>query len=641
MEQIVPLVYSKSRRGTVDIYLEKIALIAPSITLLPIDLDTFQHDTEQDIKDNSHILICIEVKDWAIVGNIVISHNLSIGLLPENNTDPFVRYFDLPDYHGPALEMALRENFAKPVDILFCNQKPVLGSVIIGNVPFFGKKRLIEEKDKLWKRFQFMAYNLRQLFRSKLHRVELETAKGNQLSTAMLGIAIIEREKNSPLTRYAKAQGKGSDNQLTAVIISPTSMVAYFKILFTTLFSSAANNSKLPHNIGMLRSTGLKIETDKSIPYWLDGIHYHDKLITLELHSAAINVNAGNDASLLTANTSHTSKETIIVDTLPTDDVRLDRVEKSLTFFAHATENDFRELFLSLKDNALIRGSYISLIILSSILATLGLFLNSAAVVIGAMLLAPLMSPIITISMGILRQDLNLLRVSAKTLIIGTILALSVSALMALLMPYEHLTAEMNGRMQPTILDMLVALVSGVAGAYVTARTQISKSLPGVAIAVALVPPLCVAGVGIGWGQFDVFSGAFLLYITNLAGITFASAVTFMILGYAPFRLARKGLVTALITSLLVAIPLYISFDKIITKFQHEKQLSHQQFIINEKIILLENISLHDRGRKHTLYADIITNKSVSNDDLNKLNQGVAEIIGYEVELDLVIRLRQ
>jgi uncharacterized membrane protein len=103
-----------------------------------------------------------------------------------------------------------------------------------------------------------------------------------------------------------------------------------------------------------------------------------------------------------------------------------------------------------------------------------------------------------------------------------------------------------------------------MAGAYAHARAEIAKSLAGVAIAVALVPPLAVAGIGIGWLQWPVFSGAFLLFLTNLAGIVLAAAFTFMLLGYSPFQRAKRGLIVALALVAVIGVPLTLTSARMV-----------------------------------------------------------------------------
>src|SRR5690606_30372032 len=207
-----------------------------------------------------------------------------------------------------------------------------------------------------------------------------------------------------------------------------------------------------------------------------------------------------------------------------------------------------------------------------------GLVGNSSQVIIGAMILAPIITPIVSFSMGMVRYDVNMLKTGITTIIVGTLVALLVAGVVSLIIPLKILTSEIDARLSPTLLDMGIAVASGVAAAYAHAEKGIAKSLAGVAIAVALVPPLSVAGIGIGWWDWDVFSGAFLLYLTNLAGIIMFAGITFLLLGFAPFRRARLGLVHTLVIIILVMIPLSLSFDRITEEARITRQLEGTQF---------------------------------------------------------------
>jgi uncharacterized membrane protein len=132
----------------------------------------------------------------------------------------------------------------------------------------------------------------------------------------------------------------------------------------------------------------------------------------------------------------------------------------------------------------------------------------------------------------------------------------------------------MKMRMAPTLLDLLVAVISGVACAYANAKEEIAKSLAGVAIAVALVPPLSVVGIGLGWGDWDMAAGASLLLITNLVGIALAASVTFLVLGFAPFKRARAGLAVSLLMLLVISVPLSLSFFHLVERQRILEQIS-------------------------------------------------------------------
>lgn len=175
--------------------------------------------------------------------------------------------------------------------------------------------------------------------------------------------------------------------------------------------------------------------------------------------------------------------------------------------------------------------SYYLLVCLSAIIATLGLLANSTAVVIGAMLVAPLMGPIFGIALSLTNGDRRLLKIALLAEAAGIILAVGLSALIGLIPLHPDFGSEILARTQPTIYDVLIALASGLAGAYALVDEKISPALPGVAIATALVPPLAACGLNIAAGNWILAGGAFLLFLVNFIAIEFAAASIFMWFG--------------------------------------------------------------------------------------------------------------
>ncbi len=192
------------------------------------------------------------------------------------------------------------------------------------------------------------------------------------------------------------------------------------------------------------------------------------------------------------------------------------------------------ELIWSAQKNSSSNLDYIAMIVLSAALATLGLLTNSAAVIIGAMLVAPLMSPLSSFSTGMATGILHLTRRASVTLFAGVTLALLISIVMGVVLPNETPTDEMLARGSPNLLDAAIALVSGWVAAYATARKGIPVALAGVAIAAALMPPLCTIGLGIALGDIDLAFGANLLFLANIAFIIAAQYTTFLWMGMHP-----------------------------------------------------------------------------------------------------------
>jgi uncharacterized hydrophobic protein (TIGR00271 family) len=176
-------------------------------------------------------------------------------------------------------------------------------------------------------------------------------------------------------------------------------------------------------------------------------------------------------------------------------------------------------------------GRYAFLIVISAAISLLGLLMPSVAVLIGAMLLSPLMMPIIGLGFGIATVDTREIRRAATALLAGSALAVGLSILFVTLSPVQTITSEIAGRTRPTLFDLLVALLSAVAGAYALIRGR-GGTVVGVAIAIALMPPLVVVGFGIATMNWTVFAGSLLLFLTNAVTIALTAALVARVYGF-------------------------------------------------------------------------------------------------------------
>jgi uncharacterized hydrophobic protein (TIGR00271 family) len=197
--------------------------------------------------------------------------------------------------------------------------------------------------------------------------------------------------------------------------------------------------------------------------------------------------------------------------------------------------------YVRIRRSARPNVDFYMLISLSAMIAALGLIVNSPAVVIGAMLVAPLMSPIVGTGMAIVLGDARFLRFSVAAVFRGAFLAILVGVIAGLLyIKQPTLNSELLARTQPTLIDLGIALFSGFAGAYALCRSDAAGALPGVAIAAALVPPLATVGISLVNGFFTESFGALLLFTTNFIAISSATAIMFLILGFRP-SIAQKS----------------------------------------------------------------------------------------------------
>lgn len=190
------------------------------------------------------------------------------------------------------------------------------------------------------------------------------------------------------------------------------------------------------------------------------------------------------------------------------------------------------ELVERIQSNSRWNFDFMLLIVLSTFIAALGLLDNSPAVIIGAMLVAPLMTPLLGLGLAIAQGNAHLERMTLKAVFLGFITAFWLGYAIGLLSgEFQEATAEMSARDWPQLRDLIVAFVSGFAAAYASARPGLLAALPGVAIAAALLPPVATAGLAVSIGDYDLCFGALLLFGVNMVSIIVAAAVSFWLMG--------------------------------------------------------------------------------------------------------------
>lgn len=235
------------------------------------------------------------------------------------------------------------------------------------------------------------------------------------------------------------------------------------------------------------------------------------------------------------------------------------------------------EVLETQSEAAVPSATFFILLGLSTVIATNGLISDSAATVIGAMIVAPLMQPIGAMAYGLATTQRRLLLQATLTMLLGMLFTVLIAYLVTLVVGVQTVGREIVGRTAPTVLDLVVAIAAGTAGAFATTRRSISNALPGVAIAVALVPPLCVVGIGLALGKAaipevglvlnqGVAVGALLLFLANLAGIIFSGAIVYVVQGYGRWNRALRGILVSLCVLVGLACPLMFALDELLAR---------------------------------------------------------------------------
>lgn len=251
-----------------------------------------------------------------------------------------------------------------------------------------------------------------------------------------------------------------------------------------------------------------------------------------------------------------------------------------LVFFRLGSNaEDPRVAMESVSRNVVFRGTNLLILVFAIVIASVGLNMNSAAVIIGAMLISPLMGPIVGVGAGLGVMDLPLVRRALYNLGFAVAASLATSALYFLISPLSDAHSEILARTSPTIWDVLIALAGGFAGIIATASKERGNVVPGVAIATALMPPLCTAGYGLAHLKWDFFAGAFYLFLINSVFIAMAALFTVRWLRYPAVELADAAItarVRRITTALVIAtvVPsIYLAYRLVAQKaFEHRAE---------------------------------------------------------------------
>jgi uncharacterized hydrophobic protein (TIGR00271 family) len=219
--------------------------------------------------------------------------------------------------------------------------------------------------------------------------------------------------------------------------------------------------------------------------------------------------------------------------------------------------------------------NFFALLLMATFIATYGVLSGSTATVIGAMIVAPLMGPIMATTAAVVMGAYERAMRAMALVLIGVVTVIVASFLLSFVAPDVTVSftsnSEITSRINPGLYALLTALGSGVAGAFITSRAELADSIGGVAIAISLVPPLCVVGIAVQQNQLNAALGALLLFTTNFTAILLAGGITFWVVGLrrlamtdAQRKIRRAGLALFLMGILIVAIPLSLNTYQVI-----------------------------------------------------------------------------
>ncbi|MCB1141555.1 MAG: TIGR00341 family protein [Leptospiraceae bacterium] len=293
-------------------------------------------------------------------------------------------------------------------------------------------------------------------------------------------------------------------------------------------------------------------------------------------------------------------------------------------FELHEGKASDQEIIEDIREGAELSGTNLWVLILAIFIASIGLNVNSTAVIIGAMLISPLMGPIMGIGLGVGIFDFELIKKSFLNLTIAAIFSILTSCFYFLISPLGEAHSELLARTTPSIWDVIIAFVGGLAGVIASTRKEKTNVLPGVAIATALMPPLCTAGYGIAKGNIYFFFGAFYLFFINSV---FISLATFILIRFMKFpRITfvdqeTESKVKKFITGfvLITILPSIFLAYKIVTKSIFETKVNvflKKEFNYRKTLVLYKDIDFASKKVEV-----LIAGEKISKNELSSLNE--------------------
>lgn len=544
-----------------------------------------------DLPDGSTVVTYLSDMALAGIVSVAAARRWHLAVMPHPKMRHMRIGFGISTNLDDAIVDFLTADGPQAVDLLRCNDTPVLNAVLIGESA--GLLLGVDRGLTLWDRAQRFISEVRRISQYAPAAFDITTQKDKKLQSAAVGIVVVEHGSNSLLSRRILEESSIKDGMLHALILAPRCWLEMLGFFFEALLLAPGSRTRLPRFAGHIKTSELTIQCNRQIPYVVDGVPMSADRLHFAVTVDGLSIYPGRYLEL--ERDSGGGKEIYRVQALPSLEARRELILKPLPYVRHAATEDFKDLFLILRENARPSSAFLVLMVLSSLLAACGLYADSGPVIIGAMILAPLMAPIVSLAMGISRQDMSLISTSFRTLGYGVLVAILCSAAVAVLLPLQSVTREIGARLTPNLLDLGVAIISGIAGAYAHARQEIARSLAGVAIAVALVPPLVVTGIGLGWFNLGVFLGALLLFLTNLVGILFAATITFSLLGFSPLAKARRGLMVSLLMVALISVPLALSFARLVDSQRTARQI---EGLAVGGIVVRDVVAYRRSGRK-------------------------------------------
>lgn len=297
-------------------------------------------------------------------------------------------------------------------------------------------------------------------------------------------------------------------------------------------------------------------------------------------------------------------------------------------FNALPNKENETEIIKQISSGVTFHGANLWVLIFAIFIASLGLNVNSTAVIIGAMLISPLMGPIIRMGLAVGIDDFDLLKRSVKNYLVATVISVITATIYFMISPLSEARSELLARTSPTLYDVLIAIFGGAAGILALSTKDKGNVIPGVAIATALMPPLCTAGYGLAVGEMSFFFGAFYLYFINTVFIALSTFIGVRMLRFqrrtfadaAALRRVRTYIFGIVVLTMIPAT--YMTIQIIRESIQDNNT---QQFVKNELSLKGTQIISHKRNDESKTIRIVAVGEPIGEDTIKKAQENLKE----------------
>ena len=350
---------------------------------------TFSHIDELDVDKASHLLVTGCLEEIKVLIEIAHKNDIGLGIIPTPEQKELKRTFELPKKIEDAIVLALTPS-EKKLDVLCCNDTIVLQEVVIGDAPPLDHFDTVLKGKTFFAKIKIFWLTIRKVKDLKHTKMKITLANDNVINLSAVGIVGVEYSNATFAAKLVSSQLSANDGKLSIVILSPSSMLQYVSYLFTAMFS--LGDKSLPASVGYISSKEMTIEPKNSLTVRIDSSTIKHTPAVLKVKEEVLGLSVG-EQFWEKQNKIQSTKDSIKIDHLPSDDENAEYLSKAIPLFSHASQEQYTSLFSSLREESKLSTSFMILLILSTMIATFGLFINSSSVVIGACLLYTSPSP--------------------------------------------------------------------------------------------------------------------------------------------------------------------------------------------------------------------------------------------------------